>query len=359
MAALRDAVLRDDAIAKEAIARGLNPSPVFTALQLLGAILLLVVASDAFTNAVEWIGSLYGLARSAVGAIVAALGSSLPETMVAVVALLILRDSTSQAVGIGAVLGAPFMLSTVVFALIGVFAFFRGTKSKETGGTLAVHPRPAIVGLALFTLTFAFVVGASFAPTPAVRITASVGVIIAYLAYLVYHLRRGDAASEESPPPLRFHPGAVRPKAWIVFLQLALSLGVTIFASRWFVSSVADVSTQLGLAPLVVSLFLSPVATELPEAMNVVIWMRQGKDELAVGNVIGAMMFQTSIASAIAMLASPWHLDHQAYAACAATALAVALVFVVSSLRGRLSTVTLTACGLFYLGYVAYATIAH
>lgn len=339
--------------------RGLNPSPVLTALALLGALVLLVVASEAFTNAVEWVGSLYGLTRSAVGAIVAAIGSSLPETMVAVVALVVLHDQASQAVGIGAVLGAPFMLSTVVFALIGGIAYFRGTRSDITGGTLAVNTNAAIVGLALFALTFAFVIGASFAPTPAVRVAASIGVIIAYIAYLVYHLRRGGSESDEMPPPLRFHPSASRPQAWIVFTQMVLALVVTVVACHWFVSSVAAVSAQLGIAPLVVSLFLSPIATELPEAMNVVLWMRKGKDELAVGNVIGAMMFQTSIASAIAMLASPWHLDVEAYAASAATAFAVVLVLGVSAIRGRLSALTLAACALFYLAYLVFATMVH
>lgn len=331
---------------------------MLTALEALGALLLLVVASDAFTNAVEWIGTLYRLTRSTLGAVVAAIGSSLPETMIAIVALVILRDPASQAVGIGAVLGAPFMLGTVVFALIGVIAQIRGTKSKETGGTLAVDARAAIVGLSLFALTFAFVVGASFAPTFAIRLTASVAVIAAYVSYLIYHFRRGGSESDESPPPLRFFPGGSRPRAWLVFAQLTAALFVTVVASRWFVGSVAAVSAQLGLAPLVVSLFLSPIATELPEAMNVTIWMRRGNDELALGNVLGAMMFQTSIASAIAMLASPWRLSEQAYIACGATAIAVILVLTVTAIRGRVNAWTLSACALFYVGYLFFVSIA-
>src|SRR5579864_1886114 len=104
---------------------GLNGRSVLIALQLLGALLLVVVASDAFTNAVEWIGVIFGLTRSAVGGVVTTIGSSLPETMVALVALLVLRDPQSQAIGIGAVLGAPFMLSTIVFFLIGITALLR------------------------------------------------------------------------------------------------------------------------------------------------------------------------------------------------------------------------------------------
>lgn len=332
---------------------------MLTAVQLFGALVLLVVASDAFTNAVEWFASLRGLARSAAGAIVAAIGSSLPETMVAIIALLVLRDPQSQAVGIGAVLGAPFMLSTVVFSAVGGIAYFRHSVYEKTGGFLAVEPRSAIVGLALFVVTFAFVVGASFAPTPLVRISASVVVIIAYVCYLVYHFRHATEGAEEHPPPLRFAPRARRPAAWIVLTQMIVALVITIFASHWFVSSVGAVSTLVGIRPLVVSLFLSPIATELPEAMNVILWMRRKEDELAFGNVIGAMMFQTSIASAIAMLASPWRLDAHGYAACVAAFAGVLLVLIATMIRRRLSSIALFACGIFYAAYLVFATLTH
>jgi len=346
-------------VPEEGSVGGLNRRPVLTAAQLFGALLLLVIASDSFTNAVEWFASLRGLARNAAGAIVAAIGSSLPETMVAVVALVVLHDARSQAVGIGAVLGAPFMLSTVVFSAVGGIAFFRHSIYEKTGGFLAVEPRNAIVGLALFLVTFAFVVGASFAPTPAVRIGASIAVIVAYFVYLRYHFRHDESGVEAHPPPLRFSPRAVKPPMWIVLVQMALALGVTILASHWFVSSVSGVSAMVGIPPLVVSLFLSPVATELPEAMNVVLWMRRKEDELAFGNVIGAMMFQTSIASAIAMLASPWRLDSHGYAACAAAFAAVLFVLIATLIRRRLSSIALFACGIFYAAYLVFAAISH
>lgn len=344
---------------EEGFVGGLNRRPVLTAVQLLGALLLLVVASDSFTNAVEWFGSLRGLARNAAGAIVAAFGSSLPETMVAIIALVVRHDARSQAVGIGAVLGAPFMLSTVVFSVVGGIAFFRHSVYEKTGGFLAVEPRNAIVGLSLFVITFAFVVGASFAPTPMVRIGASIAVITAYFFYLRYHFRHREAGIELNPPPLRFAPRASKPPIWIVLVQMAIALAVTILASDWFVSSVGGLSAIIGIPALVVSLFLSPVATELPEAMNVVLWMRRKEDELAFGNVIGAMMFQTSVASAIAMLASPWRLDPHGYAACAAAFAAVLLVLIATLIRRRLSSIALFACGIFYAAYLVFATITH
>lgn len=57
------------------------------------------------------------------------------------------------------------------------------------------------------------------------------------------------------------------------------------------------------------SLVLAPLATELPEKINSVIWVREGKDELALGNVTGAMSFQASIPVTIGLLLTPWKLD--------------------------------------------------
>src|SRR4029077_11142543 len=113
------------------------------------------------------------------GSGVAAIGSSLPETMVAIVAILVLRDPASQAVGIGAVLGAPFMLSTVVFALIGLTAIVRRKLSADAQRLTANVPA-SMFGLMLFGFTFALTVGASFAPSPTVRFVTAALVLAAY-----------------------------------------------------------------------------------------------------------------------------------------------------------------------------------
>jgi cation:H+ antiporter len=331
------------------------PTPNGLAVQIafgvLGALVLVALASDAFTNAVEWVGKIFGLTRSAAGAIVAAIGSSLPETMVAFVALIVLRDPASQAIGVGAVLGAPFMLATIVFCLIGVIAIVR---SRHRRGALHVRFDVTAFGLLLFCLTFALVIGASFAPTLGVRIGASAFVVVMYVIYILYHVRVSRQESDEAPPRLRCAPHIDSPPFWLVSVQLLAALAVTVLAARWFVSSVSVAAVSLRLTPLIVSLFLSPIATELPEILNVWLWMRQRKDDLAVGNVLGAMMFQTSMASALAMLATPWRLGASAYAACAAAMAAALFVLLWSVVRRRIEAWPFALCGLLYLAYTLY-----
>jgi cation:H+ antiporter len=319
---------------------------VLDALHVLGALVLLVAASDAFTNAVEWIGALYGLTRSAVGAVVAAVGSSLPETMVAFIAFVLLGDTRSVEVGTGAVIGAPLLLSTVALCLLGIGAYAFGRQR-----TVVAHIGPTLFGLALFASTFALVIGASFAHSRAVHIGAASVALLAYVWYLIYHMRAGEQESDESPPPLRFAPKTRRPSGLLVALQLVVAAVVTALAARWFVGTVSSLADEWRVSALLISIVLTPIATELPEIVNLLIWTQRDLDDLALGNIIGAMMFQTSIASAIALFATTWQLDATSYRAAIATLTVTVILFVWTALRRKVEVAPLLVCG---LGYIAY-----
>src|SRR5690606_5608589 len=75
-----------------------------------------------FTNAVEWLGHRLSLGEGAVGSLLAAVGTAMPETLIAVVALLGAAEGADQ-VAIGAIVGAPFLLGTLAMGLVGLFAY--------------------------------------------------------------------------------------------------------------------------------------------------------------------------------------------------------------------------------------------
>jgi len=60
---------------------------------------------------------------------------------------------------------------------------------------------------------------------------------------------------------------------------------------------------------LVISLLIVPVATELPEKVNSVIWIRRGRDTLAFGNITGAMVFQGTVIPGVGMLLMSWRFE--------------------------------------------------
>jgi cation:H+ antiporter len=73
------------------------------------------------------------------------------------------------------------------------------------------------------------------------------------------------------------------------------------------VEELKKLAESVGLAPLALSLVLAPLATELPEKLNSVIWIRKGKDALAVGNVTGAMAFQSTVPVAFGLAVTQWN----------------------------------------------------
>jgi cation:H+ antiporter len=65
----------------------------------------------------------------------------------------------------------------------------------------------------------------------------------------------------------------------------------------------------VGLPAGLIALVLAPLATELPEKFNSVIWLRGNKDTLALGNITGAMVFQSSIPVALGLAFTSWSFD--------------------------------------------------
>jgi cation:H+ antiporter len=267
-----------------------------------------------FTNAVEWIGHKLNLGEGAVGSVLAAVGTAMPETLIAIVALL---DATegSEDVAIGAIVGAPFLLATLAMGLVGLFAYSFRVR-RDQGVRLEAHA-PTLERDLLFFLAFFALAGLlAWGPPDAVRIPVGIGFVAAYVFYLARTLHSaGDVQGEESLNPLLFERRAERredPGLALCILQLMVGLGAMIGGAHLFVEQLLGVAENLGVDALVLALILAPLATELPEKVNSFFWVREGKDALALGNISGAMVFQTTIPVGIGLIFTDWNLDRNA-----------------------------------------------
>src|SRR5215218_11284530 len=142
-----------------------------------------------FTNAVEWIGHRLELGEGAVGSVLAAVGTAMPETLIAIVALLSV-DAGSEDVAIGAIVGAPFLLATLAMGLVGLFAYLYRDK-RDQGLQLNVH-RPTLErDLSFFLVLFALAGLLAWGPPAAIRIPVGIAFLLAYVLYLRYTLAGG------------------------------------------------------------------------------------------------------------------------------------------------------------------------
>ncbi|MDX6595806.1 MAG: cation:H+ antiporter [Solirubrobacterales bacterium] len=267
-----------------------------------------------FTNAVEWAGHRLGLGEGAVGSVLAAVGTAMPETLIAIVALLSV-DAGSEDVAIGAIVGAPFLLATLAMGLVGLFAYLYRHK-RQQGVQLDVH-RPTLErDLTFFLVLFALAGLLSWGPPAPVRIAVGVGFLVAYVLYIGLTLRGGgEVQKEETLNPLIFERRSGRredPALALCALQLLVGLAAMVGGAHLFVEELLQIADSVGIEALVLALILAPLATELPEKVNSFFWVREGKDALALGNITGAMVFQSMIPVGIGLIFTNWDLSGNA-----------------------------------------------
>jgi cation:H+ antiporter len=153
-------------------------------------------------------------------------------------------------------------------------------------------------------------------------------------------------------------PRRQAPPLAVVIFQTLASLGVIVAGAHFFVDAVEHTAEGLGLPAGLIALILAPLATELPEKFNSVFWVRDGKDTLAMGNMTGAMMFQSTIPVSFGILFTPWNLTGLNVFAAALALISAGLVFLMLRRFGKLKAGHLMVGGLFYLAFVIGAVLA-
>jgi cation:H+ antiporter len=313
-------------------------------------LIAILVSCELFTNAIEWTGEKFGLHHGITGSILAAVGTALPETLIPIIAILFVPGKVGEDIGIGAILGAPFMLSTLAFGLTGLAAiFFHFRKGRPLD--LNVNDRVLSSDLLFFIVVFVIAIAFSFLPASVKRPASGVFLVI-YGLYIYRTVKQEVPESEEDVlKPLYFHRRATPDLKAVLFQDLVALAGI-IVAARFFVKSIEHLATAWSIDPLVFSLFIAPIATELPEKFNSIMWIRRQKDTLALGNISGAMVFQSSVVVFVGVVCTDWILTRQAILSAVVALASTLLVFTHMKIHKRLMPQVLLSGLAFYVLYV-------
>ena len=311
-----------------------------------------------FTNAVEWAGHRLGLGEGATGSLLAAVGTAMPETLIPIIAVLG-GSAGSDDVAVGAIIGAPFLLATIAMALVGISALLFVSRRPQ-GTRLEADVSTLDRDLAFFLVFFAAGIALGAGLPVAVRVGVAVLFVIAYGVYVQRTLSGGGevAAAEEIGALFMDRSRAGEPAGATIVLQLLVGLGAIVGGAHLFVEELITVADELGVEPLVLSLVLAPLATELPEKANSFLWVREGKDSLALGNITGAMVFQSTIPVAFGLAFTDWDLDHYAIISGVLGLLGGLIAYWALRLRDRFEPLAIVLWLSLFVAYVAYVTVA-
>ena len=351
---------------------------------------IILFGAELFTNGIEWFGHRLNLAEGAVGSVLAAVATAMPETLIPVIAIVgpaIFGGGSphSAEIGVGAILGAPFMLSTLAMFVTGV-AIVIFARNGRRGTQLNLNVRVLGRDVVFFLVAYTIAIASAFLPPEldVLRWVIAAALVILYAVYVRAHFsdpaEEGDASelnrlhlsrltSRRSEPlidldvfPHGRGPGEAveHPQLRIIVTQVVGALALIIIGAQVFVGAVEHLSSVIGLDPRILALVIAPIATELPEKFNSVIWVRSGKDTLAMGNISGAMVFQSCLPTVLGILFTEWTFKASsalAFASAGAAFVSTLLIFGLMLRRGRLSAWSLLIGGPIYLAYVAAALL--
>lgn len=280
---------------------------------------IILVCAEIFTNGVENLGKTLGFSQAVVGSVLAAVGTALPETIIPLVAIFMYSGESGKAIGIGAILGAPFMLTTMGLFLVGIGIFLSYLFKRREDLFIYLEPQTFKRDFSFFLISYSLgvFIPQIFPNTQLLHHLLAFFLIVNYIFYL-YLTFKAESASLETEEKLYFvkileklFSIKTHRNFLLIFLstvQTILALLLMIKGAHLFVEKLEKISISLGIDPLIFSLLIAPVATELPEKFNSLLWTFKGRDVLALGNMTGAMVFQSTFPVSIGLIFTNWEI---------------------------------------------------
>ncbi len=240
----------------------------------LASLYILIRASDYFTDSAERIGLAFGIPDFVVGITIVALGTSLPEIISSIIA--VTKDSSE--IVIGNVIGSNV---TNIFLIIGITGII--AKKVKITYELVHIDLPLLMGSALFLAITVW--DGKFTLFEALL---CLGGFVVYL----FHAIAGEKETRGGKTAARGKK--VKQKERITgkpFVVLGISALFIYLGGRYTIEAVINISGLLNIGKEIIAASVVALGTSLPELVVSIVAARQGRPEIAIGNVLGSNIF--------------------------------------------------------------------
>ncbi len=277
---------------------------------------IVFVAALLFVNAIEYLGYLFKLGSSFVGAILAPLFTSFPEMTIFLVAVFSYGGISGEGIGIGTLFGQPFMASSLSYGLVGLVVLVGYHSKKRTKLGLQVD-KSLIIPYVFITVLFPITLVPSFIGGYS-KLIFGILFLISYLVYigLMYRNRTAEAIEEADEAIFcKYIPHPILGS----LIQLSVSVVLLYIGSHEMVSNVDVLAQTIGISAMGLALIVIPAATAIPETASALIWGYRGKDTMCIGSLVGEKILYSTFYPGMGLLLTSWALDQHAYMSVGAT----------------------------------------
>ena len=311
-------------------------------LWIVAGLVMILVGSDWLVDGASGIARKYGISEFIIGMTIVGIGTSMPE----------LVSSAISAIGghgdmaIGNVTGSNIcnvLLILGVTALISPIGYTKNNIRKDI---------PFAIGVSLFLMLMLYNGFGLFHEmgTPGISRMDALYLLLIFMVFMIDSFKsakKGGGEEEEDVKPMPMGKA-------LVFIVLGL-VGL-VFGGRFFVDHTVSVAERFHVSEAFISITLMAVGTSLPELATCVVAAMKGKNQLALGNVIGSNIFNIALIIGVSGLISPFEIQSISTIDMVMVLVSILMLWMAAFTfkRGKLDRIEGAIFLLVYVGYIAY-----
>lgn len=247
---------------------------------------LLVKGADVFVEGASKLAEKFHIPEIVIGLTVVAFGTSAPEAAVSITSAF--KGTTG--IGVGNIIGsniANVLLILGVSGVIGTIIVKKSTLKKEIPFVIFITLLLPVLGLVGDGISFidGLILWVLF---------------LAFLYHLYLESKNGNEDAIDDVPQLE--ETDTFPK---LLFMIFLGIGAIVIGSNMAVEGASGIASFFGVSDRVIGLTIVAIGTSLPELMTSFMASLKGKNDLAVGNIVGSNIFNILFVLGTAALVSP------------------------------------------------------
>jgi cation:H+ antiporter len=253
---------------------------VISALIFTAGLVALIIGGETIVRSGSKLAARIGVSPMVIGLTIVSLGTSAPEMAISINAAL--RGNGELA--IANITGTNTLTLLLILGITALIAPI----DIQTPAIRLELPVMVIGALALFF----------FALDLKLDVTDGIVLGITGIIYLglLYRNSRQEMAEAEKDTSSR---------VWVQSLIVLTGLVLLVVGSEWMVTGAVEIATALGVSEAVIGLTIVSIGTSAPEIVTSIIASIRNQRDMAVGNLLGSVIFNVSLVGAVAAMVAP------------------------------------------------------
>ena len=315
-------------------------------LWILGGLVMILVGSDWLVDGASAIARKYGISEFIIGMTIVGIGTSMPELVSSVISAI----GGHGDMALGNVTGSNIcntLLILGVTALISPIGYTRSNIRKDI---------PFAIGVSLFLVVMLYngfgLVGEM--GTPGISRSDSLYLLLIFVIFMTDSFKSakkgGNEETDETVKPM--------PMTTAILL-IVVGLNGLIWGGQFFVDHTVSIAEYFHVSEAFISITLMAIGTSLPELATCVVAAMKGKNQLALGNVIGSNIFNIALIIGTSAFISPFEIQTISMIDIAMVIVSILLLWMAAFTfkRKKLDRVEGVIFLLAYVAYITYLTV--